>query len=107
MIDLRDINFSAIGSGAIQAINTLLFQRHSKEDSLAATIYNVYKAKRNAEVSIGVGKETDILVLTKKGVVEINKDLMDQLSKIYEKELKYGKTNEKLFEMVNALVLDE
>ena len=59
----RDVNFSAIGSGAMQALNTLLFQRQSKNDSLVKTIYAVYKAKRNSEVARGVGKETDLMIL--------------------------------------------
>jgi len=106
-IDLRGINFGAIGSGAIQAINTLLFQKHSKMDDLKITIYNVYKAKRNAEVSIGVGKETDILILTKSGITELGEEQVKALSEIYENELKYGKTNNKLDEIIRTLSLGE
>lgn len=100
--NLRDIAFGAIGSGAVQALNTLLFQGQSSNDSLAATLYNVYKAKRNAEVSIGVGKETDIMILTKAGLTEISDDNIKILSTIYESELKFGKTNEKVKEMLNS-----
>lgn len=100
--NLRDIAFGAIGSGAVQALNTLLFQGQSSNDSLAATLYNVYKAKRNAEVSVGVGKETDIMILTKAGLTEINDDNIKILSTIYESELKFGKTNEKVKEMLNS-----
>lgn len=59
----RDMNFHAIGSGQIQAVNTLMFQKHDKNDSLQTTIYDVYKAKRNAEVAQGVGKETELVIL--------------------------------------------
>ena len=58
--DLVDINFHAIGSGSDQAINTLFFQKHSSSENLSTAIYNVYKAKRNAEVKSGVGKENGI-----------------------------------------------
>jgi hypothetical protein len=101
--DLRDINFGAIGTGAVQAMNTLLFQRHSKDDSLPTTIYNVYKAKRNAEVSIGVGKETDVMILTKSGATEIEGDKLQVLSKIYEDELSFGKTHENLHEVAEPI----
>jgi hypothetical protein len=104
MANLRDINFGAIGTGAVQAINTLLFQRHSKDDSLPTTIYNVYKAKRNAEVAIGVGKETDVIILTKLGTTKIDGDKIRILSKIYEDELSFGKTNKQLYELVQALI---
>jgi len=56
--DYSDHHFHAIGSGTDQALNTLLFQRHSKENDLTKTIYNVFKAKKNAEVMEGVGNET-------------------------------------------------
>lgn len=101
--NLRDINFDAIGSGAIQALNTLLFQHHSKNNALSTTIYNVYKAKRNAEVAVGVGKETDMRVLTNKDLIKIDEEQVKVLCDIYERELEYGKTDDKLDEMVAKL----
>lgn len=94
--DFRSMNFHAIGSGGIQAANTLLFQKHSKTDPLLITIYNVYKAKRNAEVSGGVGKETDLLVLGGDGVQQLSDDSIGILNKIYTDELQYGKNNSEL-----------
>ena len=44
--DYNQINFNTIGSGSIQAQNTLLFQHHSRQDDLKTTLYNVFKAKR-------------------------------------------------------------
>lgn len=49
----RDNNFAAIGSGWPQAISTLMFQKHSKNNDIATTLYNVYKAKKNSEVARG------------------------------------------------------
>lgn len=103
IVDFRDINFNAIGSGATQAINTMLFQKHSKVDDLKTTIYNVYKSKRNAEVAQGVGDETEMLILTKGNLYVIEKNEMDLLSKLYEKELKWGKTNPKLEEITKNI----
>ena len=95
-LDYRDINFHAIGSGTIQAINTLLFQKQSKTDDLKTTIYNVYKAKRNAEVAEGVGKETDLAILTEDGVNKFEPHQINILSNIYDKELQLGKTHQDL-----------
>jgi len=97
--DFRQLNFHAIGSGAAQAQNTLLFQKHSKKDNLEVTIYDVYKAKRNAEVSEGVGKETDLGVLTKKGFQILNENKLENLSEIYQNELKYGRTHQALINL--------
>lgn len=103
-INTRDINFDAIGSGGIQAINTLLFQRHSKSNSLETTIYNTYKAKRNAEVSVGVGKETDLLVLVSDGTLyRIGEKQINILKDIYTNEMKFGKENKQLKEIVENL----
>ncbi len=95
-LDFREMNFHAIGSGNTQAANTLLFQKHDKKDDLRSTIYNVYKAKRNAEVLQGVGKETELLVLTKKGCYPISADRMNILDDIYQEELNFGKKHLKL-----------
>ncbi|MGA2884653.1 MAG: hypothetical protein ABSE80_05820 [Halobacteriota archaeon] len=89
--NVRDISFDAVGSGSVQATNTLLFQRHSKNDSLATTIYDVYKAKRNAEVAQGVGKETDLMVLYKSGLEKIDEARLKDLDGIYAEELKLGR----------------
>lgn len=94
--DFGDIHFHAIGSGQIQAINTLLFQRQSKCNPLQTTIYNVYKAKKNAEVSSGVGVNTDMLVLTEDGCNELTKEDITKLAQIYEEELNLGKNSEGL-----------
>lgn len=98
--DMRDLHFDCIGSGAVQAMNTLLFQKHSKSDSIAIGVYNVYKAKRNAEVSVGVGKETEIAILTEEGISEIDAEQMEVLREIYEEELEFGKSHTKLNELI-------
>lgn len=102
--DMRDMSFDAIGSGAVQALNTLLFQRHSKTEPLPVAVYNVYKAKRNAEVAEGVGKETDMMVLCKSGVKEIDNSTLNVLSEVYEQEVNHGKKNEKVNEAVSLLM---
>ena len=91
MADIRDLNFGAVGSGGPQALNTMLFQRHSMADSLPTAVYNVYKAKRTAETSIGVGRETDMMVMSESGVVNIGEAKIEKLRLIYEQELNYGK----------------
>jgi len=94
--DLRTINFHAIGSGSIQALNTLLFQKHSIKEDLKTTIYNVFKAKKNAEVMRGVGKETELGYLSKDGVILLKKKDLNTLENIYNCELNYGKNHEEL-----------
>ncbi len=105
--DLRSINFHAIGSGNVQAMNSLLFQRQSKKDGTKKTLYNVYKAKRNAEVLVGVGKETDLLILKKDSCAKINDVTMNTLNEVYEEEQKYGKSHRKLIDLDLSKVCEE
>lgn len=90
------INFHTIGSGSIQAQNTLLFQKHSKECDLKTTLYNVFKAKKNAEVMQGVGKETEIGFLNHDGINMLNSKNLKILEEIYNLELSCGKKHHKL-----------
>lgn len=94
--DFRNINFHTIGSGAIQAQNTLLFQKHSREDNLKTTLYNVYKAKKNAEVKQGVGKETEIGYLNKDKIEILNEENIKVLNDIYKYESSCGKNHDDL-----------
>ena len=103
MIDFTSLNFHSIGSGTIQSDNTLLFQKHGKHESLINTIYNVYKAKRNAEVMNGVGKETELLILRKDiGCRYVNPDQLKILSEVYEEEFNYYKDHKKLKGLVKV-----
>ena len=90
------IYFNTIGSGSIQAQNTLLFQKHSKNDDLKTTLYNVYKAKRNAEVMQGVGKETDLGYLNENEITMLEDENIAILDEIYNTELNYGRQHKQL-----------
>lgn len=94
--DFRDLNFHAIGSGNVQASNTILFQKYDKTEDIKSTLYTVYKAKRNAEVLQGVGKETELLILRKSGCSKIDKENIITLGEIYDEELYLGKRHSKL-----------
>ena len=94
--DFSKISFHTIGSGSIQAQNTLLFQNHSKADDLKTTLYDVYKAKKNAEAMQGVGKETGIGFLNKNGLTMLDEEDIKILDEIYHMELNCGKEHEKL-----------
>lgn len=94
IVDFRDIQFHSIGSGTVQAINTLLFQRQHCNEKLISTIYNVFKAKKNAEVASGVGRETEILILHSSGECnEISDKDIVTMDSVYKSELEYGKNH--------------
>ncbi|MBI5176830.1 hypothetical protein HY995_01950 [Candidatus Micrarchaeota archaeon] len=99
------MNFSAIGSGAMQALNTMLFQRQSKSDSLIKTIYTIYKAKRNSEVARGVGHETDLMVLSKSipsKVKKLDDGSLKILGTIYDEDVSMGENHKELVKLVGG-----
>jgi hypothetical protein len=101
-ISVIDLHFHTIGSGSLNASNSLFIQKHCKENNIKKTIYNVYKSKRNAEVSRGVGKETEILICSGNKIIKMDTNDLEKLDKVYEKELHFGQ-NEILKENLNSL----
>jgi 20S proteasome alpha/beta subunit len=58
------VGMSAIGSGGLHALVRLSLGKQTRDLSVSETIFNVYEAKRASEVAPGVGKVTDIAVLS-------------------------------------------
>lgn len=102
----RDINFHAIGSGSLQATNTLMFQKHDKKNPLSISLYNVFKAKRNAEVAQGVGKELDLLVLSDSKCIRVSPEELKYLDKVYNEEMSIA-NNSKDLKKVSENILDK
>lgn len=100
-INTRDINFNAIGSGGTQAINTLLFQSHTKNDKLKSAVYNVFKAKKNSEVASGVGRETVRGIMFEDGhTLELTNESIKVLNDICVQETNFGKSYSRLDEIL-------
>ncbi len=55
--------FAAIGSGYWHANSYLMFAGHVKTKPLPETLLNVYSAKKRSEVSPGVGRNTDMVMI--------------------------------------------
>jgi 20S proteasome alpha/beta subunit len=79
------VGFSAIGSGGMHASVRLSLGHQTKELSIPETIFNVYEAKRASEVAPGVGKFTDVAILSGKAIKFLSEPMFEVLSKI-EKE---------------------
>ena len=105
-VDFRELTFHAIGTGDAQAINTLLFQAHNKNDSVLTTVYDVFKAKKFAEVCEGVGQKTDLGILRINGKKMIeSKELEDEkgiLRKLYKEEMENARKHESLKSLIIA-----
>jgi 20S proteasome alpha/beta subunit len=65
---LNQVGYAAFGSGGSFATARLGVGQQSKTATLATTLYNVYEAKRAAELGLGVGRLTDMAVITNAGI---------------------------------------
>ncbi|MDD5427976.1 MAG: hypothetical protein PHI58_01935 [Candidatus Omnitrophica bacterium] len=76
------IGFRAIGSGALHSAILLSLDGQHKNTALEQTIYNIYSAKKSAEVAPGVGPSTDIAVITSSKVDFLSTTAIDKLSTV-------------------------
>ena len=60
----------------------LALGHQTRELSIAETIFNVYEAKKASEVAPGVGKVTDIVILSGKAINFLTEPVFEVLSEI-------------------------
>jgi hypothetical protein len=75
LLPLETTGYGAIGSGGVHAAVRLSLGQQNKQASLVDTVYNVYEAKKAAEVAPGVGTLTDMAII-KDGKVRFVKPAM-------------------------------
>lgn len=71
-----DIGYSVVGSGTDSARLTFIRRGYDRSCSLAEGVFTVLEAKRQAEERQGVGDDSDMLLVDKDGI----RDLDDQLN---------------------------
>src|SRR5262245_36581101 len=81
--DFESIGFQAVGSGSLHALQSMIGFGHSGGHGLNETVFSVYASKRRAEKAPGVGKETDLLIITAEGVTTLEHDMLEQLDHLY------------------------
>jgi 20S proteasome alpha/beta subunit len=84
--DVYQIGYTAVGSGAIHATQALIGFAHSPYQELNRTIFCTFAAKKRGEVAPGVGKETDLFIISKDGIKELTQDEIKELDEIYNKD---------------------
>lgn len=93
------MGFYTVGSGEGYALQTLVRASYTADKSLPKSLFTVYEAKKNAEQAIGVGRRTDIRIISKKGIARISDEDLQGLNKIYEaKEKRIGRITDDIEE---------
>ena len=79
------IGYAAVGSGGIHALQAMIAFGHSASAAYHESVYRAYAAKRRAEVAPGVGRDTDMAVISSaNGIHQLAADELQQLKSIYE-----------------------
>jgi len=77
------LGFHAIGVGELHAVQVFIAHRYNKSYTMSEAINIVYAAKKAAEVAPGVGRETDIALIVKSHILNVEPETIKELSKIY------------------------
>jgi hypothetical protein len=81
-----DIGFAAIGIGAWHAKSLLMQRGYSNLADFATALTATFAANKNAEVAPGVGKYTDINLISQSGYIErVYDSTRDKLDELYRK----------------------
>ena len=86
LICLDTLGYTSIGSGNIHANIRLSIGYQSKNLSITETLYNVYEAKREAEIAPGVGKGTDIALIKDSKTVFFDDSFLNLIEKSHKKK---------------------
>jgi 20S proteasome alpha/beta subunit len=90
MSKVGQTGFATIGSGGLHAAVWLSLSKHTRLASFGETVYNLYEAKKAAEVAPGVGQETDIGVIVGGKFSFLNGPIFDLLEKAHKEKPSLG-----------------
>ena len=77
------LGYHAIGSGQRHALLTLVMLQHNPRVSLGQAAFNVYSAKRQAEIAPGVGDATDMMIIDGDGIKTIPESVLKELYQVF------------------------
>lgn len=83
-VDCYDaLGYHAIGIGAMHASSSLIANGYTPDIDTKWAVYWVYEAKRSAECAPGVGRQTDMSIITGTKYISLTEDQMARLEAIY------------------------
>jgi 20S proteasome alpha/beta subunit len=81
--DFAQIGYAAIGSGGLHALQSMIGFGHAGMHGLNDTVFSVYASKRRAEVAPGVGKDTDLAIITEDSIQYLEQSVLKELDALY------------------------
>jgi hypothetical protein len=89
-----DLHYASVGSGGIYGRAALTIQQYAESSKISEALFQVYSAKKAAEMVYGVGEPTDMAVLTKGRVIDVSPETIGLLEKLRRERSKYLLTPE-------------
>jgi ATP-dependent protease HslVU (ClpYQ) peptidase subunit len=86
ILSVNMVGYAAIGSGGMHAAVALSLGGHTAAATLCDAVFNVYEAKKAAEVAPGVGNLTDIAIVKNGQIFGIKHDLLDILEEVHKEK---------------------
>ena len=83
---LDRLGYHAIGTGHRHALLKLVAEGQHFSSTINQTIFNVFSAKKVAELAPGVGQATTMRVIMNSGTTQVDQQILDQLVPLYEKK---------------------
>lgn len=89
------LGYGSIGSGWHHAVYSLIANNYTSLFPMKEAVYLVYEAKKRAESAPGVGRDTDMCIITPNGIKTLSEKVMSRLNEIYEKKMEIERSRTK------------
>ncbi len=89
-----DLHYATVGSGGIYARAALTIQQYNRNAKVSEALFQVYSAKKAAELVYGVGEPTDMAVLTEHGIVDVQSETVALLEEFRQQKSQFMLTSE-------------
>jgi hypothetical protein len=101
-----DLPYASIGSGGIYGRAALTIQQYSKSARVSEAMFQVYSAKKAAEMVYGVGEPTDMAVLTRDRIIDVSSETIGLLEQLRIERSKYILTEQQSNNVRTSLGID-
>lgn len=95
------LGYHSVGSGERHALLSIISNEYCHTCDINEGVYLVYEAKKRAEVAQGVGKETEIGIITMAGLKVLNEEDRKNLQEVY--DIKVAPQTDKVKKAVSKL----
>jgi len=102
------LGYCSIGTGERHADSTFITYRYTPSISVKEALYITYEAKRKAEIAVGVGRSTDMAIISERGIQFLRSEILEMLKHIYEVKIETQRLkSEEINRMIREIPIPE